>query len=607
MDKRKIEDVIAKAEELYAALHRSHLPKRQLPSVLRFLSYERLTALQDRQLLRLLRFLSYKRLSAFNDAHLYKLKGMALNRFGRLKRVKEAISAFTEAIQLQPSDPSLYRERAMAWNRMRDRKNALKDLDKAISLNPKDPDSYLARAEVWRTFREFKESKQDLGAAIRLSPKNPKAYYRRRALWMRLGNKTKEIKDLATALQLDPKAPPQRYVELGDLYYREKKYSLAFDQYNRAMDMDPRVNLWQVDYAQVTIFNALASLNDGQKRKIYEACIPISGLLHTVRYLTTPESDRLQHDRWADGLPSITKSYIGQVVHFTKLPVADILVSSDENKFRFYHVSYMNDPEEGKILLQILNDPEIEESYNAGSRNEESNFYLGSFLPATLADELVMWRTYGKDETDSEGKGCSIIIGREFFDEEEREESQTRQDEQDDLKSRKTRGDKEPRSQYDTQLHKVIYYNRNEHKILGSDGAEIMKELRKLQVRLRQIIDRFKDSDEKHSAINRAVDSIVYSIITELRYYFKSSDYSYENEERVILFVPPKSPLVKIEEGTALPKRLYVEAKTPIRKHIKKIVLGPRVIHPERWSYLKVKMIKDNNDLELVKSSTKFQ
>src|SRR5262249_15472651 len=146
-----------------------------------------------------------------------------------------------------------------------------------------------------------------------------------------------------------------------------------------------------------------------------------------------------------------------------------------------------------------------------------------------------------------------------------------------------------------------------ERKIIGSDGADIKKGLWKLKLRLRKIIDRFKGSDEKHSAINRAIDSIVYTVITELRYYFKSSDYSYENEERVILFVPPKSHLVKIEEGTGLPKRLYVEAKTPIRKHIKKIVLGPRVVHPERWSYLKVKMIKDGNDLELVKSSRKFQ
>src|SRR5262249_38414900 len=163
------------------------------------------------------------------------------------------------------------------------------------------------------------------------------------------------------------------------------------------------------------------------------------------------------------------------------------------------------------------------------------------------------WRTYGKDETESEAKGCSIIISRAFF-EEEQAESHARQDlftpdfavksignEQDDLKSRNTKLDKEPRTQYDTKLHKVVYYDKKNRKILGvgvSKGVMIMKELRKLRVTLRKIIDRFKDPYKKRSATNRAIDRLVYSVITEVRYYFKSSDYQYENEERVILFVP---------------------------------------------------------------------
>src|SRR5262245_9009844 len=125
MNKRKIEEVIAKAEQLYKTWPRQ----------------------------RLLRFLRDTRLSACSDGRLYKLKGMVLRRWKRFKDkkpLKEAINAFTEAIKLAPNDPSLYRERGETWRRMRDRKSALKDLDVAISLNPKDPDSYVARAGVWR-------------------------------------------------------------------------------------------------------------------------------------------------------------------------------------------------------------------------------------------------------------------------------------------------------------------------------------------------------------------------------------------------------------------------------------------------------------------------
>ena len=176
---------------------------------------------------------------------------------------KKAIKAFTEAIKLQPKDPSLYLQRGWVWGRLRDRNNALKDLDMTISLNPSDSDPYVARAVVWQTFRKFKGSKQDFATAIRLSPKDPTPYYYRMSLWRDLGNEANEIKDFATAIRLDPKPKADMCVRLGILYHRKRKYSLAFEQYNRAMDLKPKVAL-PVDRAQMNIFNAIASLGDGR-------------------------------------------------------------------------------------------------------------------------------------------------------------------------------------------------------------------------------------------------------------------------------------------------------------------------------------------------------
>ena len=50
------------------------------------------------------------------------------------------------------------------------------------------------------------------------------------------------------------------------------------------------------------------------------------------------------------------------VVHYTKLKVADIIVSNDDSRLRYYNVVYMNDPEEGKVLLDCLNDKQITEA-----------------------------------------------------------------------------------------------------------------------------------------------------------------------------------------------------------------------------------------------------
>ncbi len=590
---------------------------------------------EEKQDVELLSLLSDEKLSALEDARLYKLKGLALRRtWGlwpeRKKALKEAIRVFTIAIQLNRNEPSLYSERGTAWRQLgypkkglrdhttavsmnpknpafhraralsrrdlRQFKAGMSDIATAIDLNPRDPESYITRSDLWTGLKKFKQAKKDLSTAIRLSPRNARAYYRLSWLWGRWGNRANEIRCFITALKWDEYATADQFVDLGDLYYSRKQYDLAFKQYDTALDMDPGVYLYEVDHTLVNIFNVLASVKPTQRKRIYKACIPISDLLIDVRDSTDP--------RYRDDYRKLG----GAVVHFTKLSVGDILLSNDDNKFRFYHVSYMNDPEEGKILLQILNDPIIEESYNNGGLNEESNFYLGSFLPESHADELVMWRTYGKDEHDSEGKGCCVLISREFF-EEKTESIQPTPKKQAGLKADENRGNRQPRTRYDTTLHKVIYYNKSKNEILHDDNGNIRKQLMKLRTQLNNLIFGFKEFGPKAEGtpVNRAIDSIVYYVITELRYYFKSSDYSYENEERVILFVPPKSPLVKIEEGNTLPRRLYVEAQNPIRKHVKKIVLGPRVVHPDRWSYLKVKMVKDKNEIEIVKSGCKFQ
>ncbi len=60
-------------------------------------------------------------------------------------------------------------------------------------------------------------------------------------------------------------------------------------------------------------------------------------------------------------------------------------------------------------------------------------------------------------------------------------------------------------------------------------------------------------------------------------------------------------------KGGTAPRRLYVESKRSIRRHIEKVTLGPRVEHPEYWYYLKVRMLKDNQKIELGKSRCGFQ
>ena len=302
----------------------------------------------------------------------------------------------------------------------------------------------------------------------------------------------------------------------------------------------------------------------------------------------------------------------------------------------------MNDPEEGKVLKEILTrnkaEKEIEE-YFAETRlftngdYSDSNVYLGSFLPApsgnerkdTHEDELVMWRTYGKDENMNEASGCSIVIDNEFFfwrtaDSRPRiiqsfddtlmlvNETNT------DFKTPVTQTDEKIHEKEKTdfyneeqELYRVLYYNSAEDKIenkIDFNSTQLNEDIKSLKQTLKVFIAERKAGNDKE------IDTIIARGLSELRYFFKSANYSFENEYRVIQYCDPKSKLVKFDEKQkTIPRVLYVESTKALKPYIKKLYLGPKVSHPERWMYLEVALRRGSgkNDVKVVASSCKFQ
>src|SRR5690606_3283124 len=127
-------------------------------------------------------------------------------------------------------------------------------------------------------------------------------------------------------------------------------------------------------------------------------------------------------ERTLENIRKVSKSDAQNVVHYTKLFVSDIYVSSLYSKMHYSNAIYMNDPKEGKMLVKYFNDDRITQAYINGEKRNESSVYLGSFLPAeedeigkSYEDELVMWRTYGKDANGKEAAGCNLVLSTDFF------------------------------------------------------------------------------------------------------------------------------------------------------------------------------------------------
>jgi hypothetical protein len=159
----------------------------------------------------------------------------------------------------------------------------------------------------------------------------------------------------------------------------------------------------------------------------------------------------------------------------------------------------------------------------------------------------------------------------------------------------------------------VLYYDKEKQGLVIEGNKEIIKgvskELKELRSRLGNLL-RLKDKKDKRDegVKNSAINKFVYRYVSELTYFFKSSDYQFEKELRVIKYYMPGDAAVKTDPfSNLLPRRLYIESTNNVRPSISKIILGPKVPHPERWMYLEAVMKQNNHDLALEFSKVKFQ
>jgi hypothetical protein len=169
-----------------------------------------------------------------------------------------------------------------------------------------------------------------------------------------------------------------------------------------------------------------------------------------------------------------------------------------------------------------------------------SNVYIGCF--SLDDDNLAMWRTqYGDD-----GEGCCAVFSKSFF-----------------------YGGKNPydlgsNSEYaqTIKLYKV-HYSSDENivvKLLLNDISKLIEKHSK------KIMD---DSKFRQNA---------YSILNEIRYFFKHDAYNHEKEIRLVLTADNAANKPYLDKGNNIIPKLYMNVNNPII--LTKIILGPKVPNP---------------------------
>ena len=116
-----------------------------------------------------------------------------------------AITAFTEAIRLDPQSMHYYCSRAFAYADKKENDKAIADFSRSIEIDPKFELGYLYRGNTYRLKRDFDRALADSTKAIRLQPDDASAYTHRGLVYFDRGDYDKALADFNQAIDPDPK------------------------------------------------------------------------------------------------------------------------------------------------------------------------------------------------------------------------------------------------------------------------------------------------------------------------------------------------------------------------------------------------------------------
>src|SRR5260221_210168 len=95
----------------------------------------------------------------------------------RLKRYEEAITAYDQAIRLDPNNAVTYYHKANCFQSLKRYEEALTAYDQAIRLNPNDARAYYDKGNSLNDLQRYEEALTVYDQAIRLDPNHALAYY----------------------------------------------------------------------------------------------------------------------------------------------------------------------------------------------------------------------------------------------------------------------------------------------------------------------------------------------------------------------------------------------------------------------------------------------
>ena len=244
------------------------------------------------------------------------------------------------------------------------------------------------------------------------------------------------------------------------------------------------------------------------------------------------------------------------------------------NCLTMMHARYMNDPEEGLILLQKLQGYLLKTPENMREELYDQKYvFLKSFTG--LIDQINMWTTYGSDRSDgNDCNGCCVIIAPETFD------SIINIEDSSLLKASINEND-------DYSLYNIAYFNGEKIVVDGKEDEKMEHLFEEIKVLLTEINDELKDAQESDTKI---IYNCLARILEKPMFLFKDISYSLEEESRLIL-TRDITASSEIHKTTQKPPKLLIYP--PFQIYPEKIIIGPKTENVDNWvPYLQYELSK---------------
>lgn len=472
------------------------------------------------------------------------------------KRLSES-DKYKEVLELLSDDvlePFIRKKKSKKKNKIRKRINA-----KVVEL-------FIRKGYAFYELKEYENALEMYNSAIDLNSDYALAYYNRAFVRIAQEEYDMALTDCDSVLKRDSDYIANVHVVKGSILRAKKEYTQSIEEFDIAIEQD-------LNYAN-------AYYNRGLAKK-EQAVDLAASKADFEKFIELAKNDK---DKWIqyaenyieeiDELSDVGLKNIIEVVnaikeallvkeacvtHYTSLSVIKKLIL-DGSKFRISEGHFMNDPTEGKELLDYLGyNPKMAYNETNPSENFISKPFIGSFVSESKNDDLNMWRFYGK-ENGEEAKGCSITLCAKQF-----------------VSSINAslpfgEGDYAPYDyapyKSDTHFYRVCYLK---------DGEVVAEKDRDLKVLMRELKNKVKAYMSGGDAINtRSLDKYINSIA----FLFKNHMYQNENEVRLVV---QGVEFEKRHDKDLMPPRVYIELDT-IKNIVKKITLGPKVDKVNEWA-----------------------